>query len=147
MAGTKTKNENVSKDQERAELHRTIWRAANDLVHGGAATPVEFMSYVFGGLFYRYISENLSHYINEEERRAGKKDFDYAALSDKEAEYGRAEIVKSKGFYILPSELFENVRQRANQGQESQRNAFEDFPKYRKLGQGRSERARHQGAL
>jgi type I restriction enzyme M protein len=73
----------------------------------------DFKQYVLGMLFYRFISENLTNYINDDERRADKKDFDYAALSDKEAEFGRADTVKEKGFYILPSELFVNVRKNA----------------------------------
>jgi type I restriction enzyme M protein len=64
-------------------------------------------------LFYRFISENLASYLNEAERKAGQPDFDYAALTDKDAEFGRAETVAEKGFYILPSELFVNVRERA----------------------------------
>jgi len=57
-------------------------------------------------LFYRFISENLIKYINENEP---DNNFDYAKLSDDEAEFGRADTVKEKGFYILPSELFINV--------------------------------------
>jgi type I restriction enzyme M protein len=64
-------------------------------------------------LFYRFISENLTNYIDADERRSGKKDFDYANLSDKQAEFGRSDTVKEKGFYILPSELFVNVRKNA----------------------------------
>src|SRR5690349_7077747 len=64
-------------------------------------------------LFYRFISENLSAYLNTQERKAGHKDFDYATLSDKRAKLGRDETVKEKGFYILPSHLFANVRSRA----------------------------------
>ncbi|MFA5634037.1 MAG: type I restriction-modification system subunit M, partial [Candidatus Dojkabacteria bacterium] len=55
------------------------------------------------------ISENLTNYINTDERRADNKEFDYTNLSDKEAEFGRSDTVKEKGFYILPSELFINV--------------------------------------
>ena len=75
----------------------------------------DFKSYVLGFLFYRFISENLTGYLNEQERRAGNPDFDYAKLSDHDAEFGRTETVKEKGFYILPSELFANVRARARQ--------------------------------
>src|SRR3989339_2141514 len=98
----------ASKEQERAELHRAIWQIATDL--RGSVDGWDFKQYVLGILFYRFISENLTNYINADERRAGKSDFDYAALSDKEAEFGRADTVKEKGFYILPSELFVNVR-------------------------------------
>jgi type I restriction enzyme M protein len=62
-----------------------------------------------GILFYRFISENLTSYINADEHRSVNKDFDYAALSDKEAKFGRADTVKEKVFYILPSELFVNA--------------------------------------
>ena len=101
----------MTKEQERDELHRTIWQIANDL--RGSVDGWDFKSYVLGMLFYRFISENLTSYINEGERRAGNPDFDYANISDEEAEFGRSETVKDKGFYILPSELFENVRRNA----------------------------------
>jgi type I restriction enzyme M protein len=100
-----------SKEQERAELHRAIWQIATDL--RGSVDGWDFKQYVLGILFYRFISENLTNYINADERRSGKKDFDYSKLSDKEAEFGRADTVKEKGFYILPSELFVNVRRNA----------------------------------
>ncbi|OQB08504.1 MAG: putative type I restriction enzymeP M protein [Parcubacteria group bacterium ADurb.Bin216] len=101
----------MTKEQERTELHRTIWQIANDL--RGSIDGWDFKQYVLGMLFYRFISENLTNYINTDERRAGKKDFDYSKLSDKEAEFGRSDTVKEKGFYILPSELFINVRKDA----------------------------------
>ena len=99
------------KEQERAELHRTIWNIANDL--RGSVDGWDFKQYVLGMLFYRYISENLTAYINKIEWEAGYKNFDYAKLSDEEAEQAREDIVDTKGFFILPSELFENVRRRA----------------------------------
>jgi len=102
---------NNTKEQERAELHRAIWQIANDL--RGSVDGWDFKQYVLGILFYRFISENLTNYINSDERRSNKKDFDYISLSDKEAEFGRADTVKEKGFYILPSELFVNVRKNA----------------------------------
>ena len=107
----KESNLNMTKEQERSELHRAIWQIANDL--RGSVDGWDFKQYVLGILFYRFISENLTNYINADERRAGKKDFDYATLSNKEAEFGRADTVKEKGFYILPSELFINVRKNA----------------------------------
>jgi hypothetical protein len=102
---------NNNKETERAELHKTIWRIANDL--RGSVDGWDFKTYVLGMLFYRFISENLASYLNEQERKAGSPDFDYARLSDADAEFGRAETVKEKGFYILPSELFASVRARA----------------------------------
>ncbi|MFE9019621.1 type I restriction-modification system subunit M [Streptomyces sp. NPDC007808] len=101
-----------NKEAQRAELHRTIWRIANDL--RGSVDGWDFKAYVLGMLFYRYISENLTAYINEQERQAtGDAGFDYADLSDRDAEVGRGETVEEKGFYILPSGLFRNVRARA----------------------------------
>ena len=99
------------KDSDRAELHKTIWRLANDL--RGSVDGWDFKSYVLGFLFYRFISENLTSYLNNSEHQAGHTDFNYAHLSDKEAEFGRVETVSEKGFYILPSQLFENVRKLA----------------------------------
>ncbi len=64
----------VGKEAERAELHKTIWRIANDL--RGSVDGWDFKAYVLGTLFYRFISENLTAYLNEQERRAGSADFD-----------------------------------------------------------------------
>lgn len=101
----------MTKEQERDELHRTIWKIANDL--RGSVDGWDFKSYVLGMLFYRFISENLTNYLNKEELRAGNKDFDYSKLSDEDAEFARDETVLEKGFYILPSELFVNVNSKA----------------------------------
>lgn len=101
----------VGKEAERAELHRTIWRIANDL--RGSVDGWDFKSYVLGMLFYRFISENLCRYLNAQEQAAGAADFDYALLPDAEAEYGREDIVAEKGFWIRPSDLFASVRARA----------------------------------
>lgn len=102
---------NNNKETERAELHKTIWRIANDL--RGSVDGWDFKTYVLGMLFYRFISENLTAYLNQQERKAGIPDFEYATLGDTDAEFGRVETVKEKGFYILPSHLFANVRQQA----------------------------------
>lgn len=97
----------MTKEQQRDELHRAIWQIANDL--RGAVDGWDFKSYVLGFLFHRFISENLTTYLNREEHRAGNAEFDYARLTDAEAEFGRTDTVKEKGFYILPSDLFVNV--------------------------------------
>ncbi|NLC40099.1 MAG: type I restriction-modification system subunit M, partial [Clostridiaceae bacterium] len=99
------------KEQEREELHRAIWAIADDL--RGAVDGWDFKNYVLGTMFYRYISENLTAYINEGEIEAGNTDFNYAKLLDKEAEEARADLVQEKGFFILPSGLFCNVRVKA----------------------------------
>lgn len=106
----------TTKEAQRAELHKTIWRIANDL--RGSVDGWDFKSYVLGFLFYRFISENLATYINKGEHEAGNPDFDYSAMSDDQAEFGRRETVAEKGFYILPSELFQNVRIRAPRDQD-----------------------------
>ena len=106
---------------ERAELHKTIWRIANDL--RGSVDGWDFKSYVLGFLFYRFISENLTDYVNASERAAilaegGTPEdaaaFDYATLSNEDAEAAREGIVKEKGFFIRPSDLFGNVRAQAS---------------------------------
>lgn len=102
------------KEQERDELHRAIWAIADEL--RGAVDGWDFKNYVLGTMFYRYISENLCNYINEDEVKAGNVDFDYAKLSDEETDLSEEEInslIKSKGFFIMPSELFCNVRAKA----------------------------------
>ena len=101
----------IKKDQEREELHKAIWAIADEL--RGSVDGWDFKSYVLGMMFYRYISENLTNYINEGEIEAGNQGFDYAQISDDEAEQAREDLVQTKGFFILPSELFCNVRKRA----------------------------------
>ena len=103
----------IKKEQEREELHRAIWAIADEL--RGSVDGWDFKSYVLGTMFYRYISENLTEYINADEIAAGNIDFDYAQLSDDVAEEARADMVSVKGFFMLPSELFCNVRARAPQ--------------------------------
>ena len=102
----------TKKEQERDELHRAIWAIADEL--RGAVDGWDFKNYVLGTMFYRYISENLTHYINEGEIEAGNEGFDYSKMSDEEAEEAREGLVEEKGFFILPSELFCNVCARAD---------------------------------
>ena len=99
------------KEQERAELHRSICAIADDL--RGAVDGWDFKNYVLGAMFYRYISENFTAYINAGEIEAGNASFDYAKMSDAEAEEARAGLIEEKGYFILPSELFCNVRAKA----------------------------------
>lgn len=99
------------KEQERNELHRTIWSIANDL--RGSVDGWDFKNYVLGALFYRYISENLCAYINQIEKESGNEEFDYALMFDEDAEVAREQIVQTKGFFLLPSELFANVLKKA----------------------------------
>lgn len=98
-------------NKERDELHKSIWSIADDL--RGSVDGWDFKQYILGIMFYRYISENITNYINEGERKAGDKNFDYATLSDEVAESERQNLVKEKGFFILPSELFCNVCKKA----------------------------------
>lgn len=103
----------TKKEQEREELHRAIWAIADEL--RGAVDGWDFKNYVLGTMFYRYISENLTNYINTGEQEAGNIDFDYTKMADDEAEEAREGLVEEKGFFILPSELFCNVNKTADQ--------------------------------
>ena len=101
---------NNKKELERNELHKTIWSIADDL--RGSVDGWDFKSYILGLLFYRFISENLTNYINEGERKVNPG-FDYVKLDDKTAEEDKFNIVNEKGFFIKPSELFCNIREKA----------------------------------
>ena len=103
----------MSKEQERAELHRTIWQIANDL--RGSVDGWDFKNYVLGFLFYRFISEDLTAHLNREEAEAGNSDFDYACdVADDDIDDDiRRQTIDEKGFFIYPSELFKNVVARA----------------------------------
>lgn len=100
-------------NRERDELHKAIWSIADEL--RGSVDGWDFKQYVLGTMFYRYISENLTNYINKGEHEAGNIDFDYATIPDADAETARDDLVDEKGFFILPSELFCNVRASASQ--------------------------------
>ena len=97
----------LGREVQRAKLHQTIWKVANDL--RGSVDGWDFKAYVLGMLFYRFISESITDYIEQDE----DENFSYAELSDDLAETIREETVDEKGFFILPSELFENVRRNA----------------------------------
>lgn len=103
----------MSKEQERAELHRTIWAIANEL--RGSVDGWDFKNYVLGFLFYRFISEDLTTHLNHEEKEAGNEGFDYATdvADDEIDEEIRRQTIDEKGYFIYPSELFRNVVARA----------------------------------
>ena len=105
----------VKREKEREEVHRAIWAIADEL--RGAVDGWDFKNYVLGTMFYRYISENLTAYINAGEHAAGNAAFDYAKLPDADALEAREDLVQEKGFFILPSELFCNVRAKAIKGE------------------------------
>ncbi|MEZ2623521.1 type I restriction-modification system subunit M [Paenalcaligenes hominis] len=89
--------------QQRAELQRRIWQIANDV--RGSVDGWDFKQYVLGALFYRFISENFSNYIE-----AGDESINYAALPDEViAPEIRDDAIKTKGYFIYPSQLFANV--------------------------------------
>lgn len=102
----------TKKEQEREELHRAIWAIADEL--RGAVDGWDFKNYVLGTMFYRYISENLTNYINAWEHDSGNIDFDYTKMSDEDSKEARKGLVEEKGFFIPPSELFCNVNKNAD---------------------------------
>ncbi len=106
---------NNKKESEREELHKTIWKIANEL--RGSVDGWDFKQYVLGLLFYRFISENIENYVNDNQRKAGIVDFQYRNISDDEALFGKSQILEEKGFFILPSELFCNVRKNADKNE------------------------------
>ena len=103
----------MTKEEMKRELGSLIWKTATSLVHGGKVSPVQFMDYMIGALFYRFISENITDYSNTLMRDAGVPDADYTLMADAQAANGRDQIVRDKGFFILPSQLFINVANNA----------------------------------
>lgn len=94
--------------QQRAELQRRIWQIANDV--RGAVDGWDFKQYVLGALFYRFISENFVNYIE-----GGDESIDYAALPDSVIPPEiKNDAVRTKGYFIYPSQLFINVATKAN---------------------------------
>lgn len=95
--------------QQRAELHRRIWQIANDV--RGSVDGWDFKQYILGALFYRFISENFVEYIQN-----GDDDINYAALDDDNPMLAgiKDDTIKTKGFFIYPSQLFENIVKNAH---------------------------------
>ena len=94
--------------QQRAALQRQIWAIANDV--RGSVDGWDFKQYVLGTLFYRFISENFALYIE-----ADDESIHYAELSDKVITPEiKDDAIKTKGYFIYPSQLFANVVKNAN---------------------------------
>ena len=108
----------MNKEDLKREIGDLIWKMATNLVHGGKVSPVQFMDYTLGALFYRFISENITDYCNHLMTEAGVSDADYLHMSDEMAENARNQIVKAKGFFIKPSQLFKNVADGAKSNDE-----------------------------
>lgn len=99
----------MTSQQQRATLQRQIWQIANEV--RGTIDGWDFKQYVLGTLFYRFISENFSAYIE-----AGDDSVDYASFPDDSPilEQIKEDTIKTKGYFIYPSQLFENVAKNAN---------------------------------
>ncbi|WP_042370807.1 type I restriction-modification system subunit M [Bacteroides neonati] len=93
---------------QRAELQNKIWKIANEV--RGAVDGWDFKQFVLGALFYRFISENFTKYIE-----GGDDSVDYANLADSVITPEiKDDAIKTKGYFILPSQLFVNVAANAN---------------------------------
>lgn len=98
----------MTSTQQRAALQRQIWQIANEV--RGAVDGWDFKQYVLGTLFYRFISENFASYIE-----AGDESVNYANLSDGVITPAiKDDAIKTKGYFIYPSQLFVNVVKNAN---------------------------------
>ena len=95
---------------ERAEVHKAICKIADDL--RGKVTGWNFMIYVLGTIFYRFISEMLESRMNDNQRKAGRIYFEYSKMPDDAADRAKKTITDMLGYYIPPSHLFRNVREK-----------------------------------
>lgn len=102
----------MTRDQQRAELHRSIWAIADALRNSVDAW--DFKQYVLITLFYRYISEDLERWVDEWETQEGADGFEYAKMHDDDAWEASEAIINARGYYIAPSMLFRNVLARAD---------------------------------
>lgn len=93
---------------QRQQLQATIWRIANEV--RGAVDGWDFKQFVLGTLFYRFISEHFTNFIN-----GGDENIDYASMSDDSVTPDiKDDITKTKGYFIYPSQLFQNIAKNAN---------------------------------
>ncbi|HAS6882675.1 TPA: type I restriction-modification system subunit M [Vibrio parahaemolyticus] len=98
--------------EQRRELQRQIWAIANDV--RGSVDGWDFKQYVLGTLFYRFISENFVDYIT-----GGDDSIDYAAMNDNDENILAAQddAIRTKGYFIFPSQLFSNVAANAHKNE------------------------------
>ncbi|MEY3786543.1 MAG: hypothetical protein RLZ75_749 [Pseudomonadota bacterium] len=98
----------MTSTHQRAELQRQIWQIANEV--RGAVDGWDFKQYVLGTLFYRFISENFANYIE-----GGDESVKYAMLGDDVITVEiKDDAIKTKGYFIYPSQLFTNIAANAN---------------------------------
>lgn len=98
----------MTNTKQRDELQAAIWKIANEV--RGAVDGWDFKQFVLGTLFYRFISENFTSFIE-----AGDESIDYAHLSDDVITPEiKEDATKTKGYFIYPSQLFVNIAQEAN---------------------------------
>lgn len=120
-----TTDEHRNRNAERAQLHSTIWRIAEDL--RGSVDGWDFKQYVLGMLFYRYLSESQARFIDENFTLKGP----FVKLKDEDCnEEGRQVVIRERGFFLLPSQLFSNVYKDAGKNQnlnETLANVFKAF--------------------
>ena len=101
----------MTSTQQRAALQRQIWQIANDV--RGSVDGWDFKQYVLGTLFYRFISENFANYIE-----GGDESITYAAIDDSViTDDIKDDAIKTKGYFIYPSQLFENIAKTANKNE------------------------------
>lgn len=102
----------MTSSQQRNELQRQIWAIANDV--RGSVDGWDFKHFVLGALFYRYISENFVNYIT-----GGDESVNYAAMSDDDENIKSAkeDAIKTKGYFLYPSQLFSNVAASAHKNE------------------------------
>lgn len=126
----------MTKEEQKKELGSLIWKMATNLVHGGKVSPVQFMDYTLGALFYRFISENITDYCNKLMSEAGVPNPDYLHMSDEIALNAKEQIINAKGLFILPSQLFKNVADHAKNNDELNTTLSNNFKDIEETAQG-----------
>ena len=126
----------MTKEEQKKELGSLIWKMATNLVHGGKVSPVQFMDYTLGALFYRFISENITDYCNKLMSEAGVPNPDYLHMSDEIALNAKEQIINAKGLFILPSQLFKNVADHAKNNDELNTTLSNNFKAIEETAQG-----------
>jgi len=123
-----TTDEHRNRNAERAQLHSTIWRIANDL--RGSVDGWDFKQYVLGMLFYRYLSESQVRFVEAQRIEMPGRFEDLSDDVFKENEDAKDYFINERGFLLLPSQLFSNVYKNASQNQnlnETLANVFKAF--------------------
>ena len=101
-------------EEQKKKLEQKLWDIANEL--RGRMDADEFRDYILGFIFYKYLSERLHIYVDQELLKS--EGLAFASLDETDPVHQgilgavQENCIDSLGYYLRPSELFSEVARR-----------------------------------